>query len=69
MTDESTIKITSENGKAAVIKPWLSWGLAVALVGNIVFSGVLILKLGSFEATKRQAQEAEGRVRRILHGE
>jgi chromosome segregation ATPase len=59
MTDESTIKTISENGKAAVIKPWLSGGLVLALVGNIVLSGVLIFRLGGFEDIKRQAQEAE----------
>lgn len=62
MTDGSTIKTISENGKAAVIKPWLSGGLVVALIGNIVLSGVLILGLGSFEDTKRQAQEAEATI-------
>ena len=43
----------------AVIKPWLSAGLIVALAGNVLLSAVLILKLSRFDDTKKQAEEAE----------
>jgi len=45
----------------AVIKPWLVAGLVVALAGNVLLSGVLIVKLGRFDYSKRQAEEAEAR--------
>jgi len=59
MNDESSPEISSKNEGGVVIKPWLSGGLVVALVGNFVLSGVLILQLGTFEDARRQAQEVE----------
>lgn len=59
MNNESSTESRSANGNAGVIKPWLSGGLVIALLGNLILSGVLILKLGEFDETKRQAQEAE----------
>lgn len=49
----------SEQGEKAIIRPWLSGGLVIALVSTAVLSGVLILELGSFKNAKHQAQEAE----------
>jgi chromosome segregation ATPase len=43
----------------AVIKPWLSASLIAALAGNVLLSAVLIVKLGRFDDTKKQAEEAE----------
>ena len=40
-----------------VITPWLTGGLIAAISANAVFSAVLVLKLGSYEETKREAQE------------
>jgi hypothetical protein len=59
MNDESSPETSSKNEGGVVIKPWLSGGLVVALVGNFVLSGVLILQLGTFEDARRQAQEVE----------
>lgn len=49
-------------GQSAVIKPWLAAGMIVALAGNVLLSAVLIVKLGRFDDSKRQADEAEARV-------
>ena len=59
MNDGSSHEASSKKEGGVVIKPWLSGGLIVALVGNLVLSGVLILQLGTFEDTRRQAQEVQ----------
>ena len=59
MNDESPPETSSKNEGGVVIKPWLSGGLVVALVGNFILSGVLILQLGTFEDERRQAREVE----------
>lgn len=45
----------------AVIKPWLSVGLVVALVGNVALSAALILKLSRYDEARQQAEETETR--------
>src|SRR5947208_2620730 len=62
---ESSTRTDSEKSETAVINPWLSGGLVLAVFGYIVLSGMLILKLGSFEDTKRRAQEAEAILERV----
>jgi len=59
MNHESSTETGSKDRGSIVIKPWLSGGLIVAIVGNFVLSGVLILQLSTFEDTRRQAQEVE----------
>jgi chromosome segregation ATPase len=59
MNNESSTESRSANGNAGVINPLLSGGLVIALLGNLILSGVLILKLGEFDETKRRAEEAE----------
>jgi hypothetical protein len=39
--------------------------LVIAVLGYAVLSGMLILKLGGFEGTKRRAQEAEATLERV----
>jgi len=46
----------------AVIKPWLSAGLIVALAANALFSAVLILNLSRFDEAKQQARDSEDRI-------
>lgn len=60
MSADSTRNSTA-NDQTPVIKPWLPAGLVVALVGNVLLSAVLIVKLGRFEDSRRQADEAEAR--------
>ena len=62
MNDGSSHEASSKKEGGVVIKPWLSGGLIVALVGNLVLSGVLILQLGTFEDTRRQAQEVQAAI-------
>jgi chromosome segregation ATPase len=59
LNHESSTRTDSEKGATAVINLWLSCGLVIAVLGYAVLSGMLILKLGGFEDTRRQAQEAE----------
>jgi len=56
---ESSTRTGFEKSETGVINLWLSGGLVIAVLGYAVLSGMLILKLGGFEDTKRQAQEAE----------
>jgi chromosome segregation ATPase len=57
MNDESVPKTRESARAGAVIKPWLSAGLVIALAGNVLFSAVLIVKLSGFEEIKKQADE------------
>jgi chromosome segregation protein len=43
----------------SVIKPWLIVGLMVALVGNVLLSAILIIKLGRFDEAKQEAAAVE----------
>ena len=56
---------SANNNRAAsnstVIKPWLVVGLIVALTGSVLLSLYLIVMLGRFDDSKRQADEAEAR--------
>jgi len=45
----------------AVIKPWLWFGLPAAVALNVLLSLYLIVMLGRFDESKRQADEAETR--------
>ena len=56
---KSLTRIDSEKSETTLINLWLSGGLVIAVLGYAVLSGMLILKLGGFEDTKRQAQDAE----------
>ena len=59
MNNESSANSGFKDGGGAVIKPWLSGGLVVALVSFLVFAGILVILLSRFDDAKRQAQEAE----------
>jgi len=59
LNHESLTRSNTEKSETAVINLWLSGGLVIAVLGYAILSGMLILKLGGFEDTKRQAQEAD----------
>ena len=40
-------------------------GLVAALAGNVLLSAILIVKLGRFDESKRQAEETEARVAKL----
>lgn len=48
-----------------IIKPWLRAGLVAALVANVFLSAILIVKLGGFDESKRQAEEAGALVAKL----
>jgi predicted nucleic acid-binding Zn-ribbon protein len=56
---KSSTRTDSKKSETAVINLWLSGALVIAIFGYAVLAGMLILQLGGFEDTKRQAQEAE----------
>lgn len=56
---KSSSRTESKKSETAIINLWLSGGLVIAVLGYAVLSGMLILKLGAFEDTKRQAQDVE----------
>ena len=56
---------TANNRSASpslIIKPWLGAGLVAALAANVLLSAILIVELGRFDESKRQAEETEARV-------
>jgi chromosome segregation ATPase len=59
MNNESAPESRTSAAPGAVIKPWLSGGLIIALAGNVLLSAILIVKLGGFEDMKRRADEIE----------
>src|SRR5205809_8062412 len=60
---ESSTRTGFEKSETAVINLWLSGVLVIAVLAYAVLAGMLILQLGGFEETKRQAQEAEAALR------
>jgi chromosome segregation ATPase len=56
---EPTTRNNSEKSGTSVINLWLCGALIIAVLGYAVLSGMLIFKMGGFEGTKQQAQEAE----------
>lgn len=59
MNSESVSDTTSPAAPRTLIKPWLSFGLILALVGNVLISAILIVKLSGFDDMKARADEAE----------
>jgi len=59
MNNESAQEPSASVAPGSVIRPWLSACLIIALAGNVLLSGILIVKLSGFEDLKRRADETE----------
>lgn len=59
MNNESAPETHAFAAPGTVIKPWLNFGLIIALAGNVLFSAILIIKLSGFDDMKRRADETE----------